>query len=50
MSSAGSFKEDGDFDVGKPNKVEHVLSFKIDPKTGQINVTNIPEEFREMCQ
>ena len=34
QSSAGSFRDDGDFTVGKPNKVEHVLAFKIDPKTG----------------
>jgi len=40
---------DGTFDVGKPSKVEHILSFKIDEKTGKINVTNIPEEYREMC-
>jgi hypothetical protein len=36
--------------VGKPSKVEHVLAFKIDAQTGKFNVSNIPEEFREMCQ
>ena len=45
-----SFTDDSSFDVGKPSKVEHVLAFKIDAQTGKFNVSNIPEEFREMCQ